>query len=181
MNERGVLTGVGRFVFVLMACTAGLIECTLGKGEPRQSSGETSGSATQEVHGGALINAVIVNYLRSSAKLPALRAEHELEWSVFGLLPLCDGLNDRESLKALVDLKTYYLGEAPDETLDCLLVRKGESVVSILSELKKTGSQGCRQRLGPKSTVCRSDDELRREVDIVLKRIGGKEACDIEQ
>src|SRR5207249_2827569 len=111
----------------------------------------------------------------------SMRNEHELEWSIFGLLPLYDGLNDRESLKSLVDLEAYYLGEAPGEVLDCLLVRKGESVVSILAELKRTGSQICRHQLGPKSTVCRSDDEIRREVDILIKRINGKELCDVEQ
>src|SRR2546425_1735184 len=64
-----------------------------------------SGAATGAVHGGARIKAVIVNYLRVSAKQPALRNEHELEWSVFGLLPLYEGLNDFESLQSLVDLE----------------------------------------------------------------------------
>jgi len=37
--------------------------------------------------------------------------------------------------------------------------------------LLRAGSQGCRHQLGPKSTACRSDVELRREVDILIKRI----------
>ena len=69
-----------------------LLVCVLMVGGTRAAA---SGAATGAVHGGALIKAVIVNYLRVSAKQPALRNEHELEWSVFGLLPLYEGLTGR--------------------------------------------------------------------------------------
>ena len=179
MNQRGVLRWAAACSVAVVACAVAAAGCAPRAAEPTHSSGDAA-AATGGVHGGSLIKAVIVNYLRAGTKQPALRKEQELEWSVFGLLPLFEGFNDQESLKTLVDLEAYYLGEAPGEVLDCLLVRKGESVIKLLSELKMNGSQRCREQLGSKSTACRSDDELRREVDILIKRIGAKEACDIE-
>ena len=180
MSQKEVFMPIDWFVLVLLACTVAVTASISGTSDAGQSTDKASSAAAEGVPGGGLIKAVIVNYLRAGAKHPELRQEHELEWSVFKLLALFEGLNDRKSLKALGELEAFYLGEAPGEMLDCLVVRKGASITKILSDLKRTGSQDCRAQLGLKSTACRSDDELRRELDILIKRIDGKETCAVE-
>ena len=180
MSQNQVLLWIGWFAFVLITCTVALTACTSLTSNAGQLTDKVSNTEAEGVARGGLIKDVIVNYLRTSAKHPELRQDHELEWSVFELLALFEGLNDRESLRALGDLEAFYLGEAPGEMLDCLIVRKGPSIVKNLSDLKRTGSQDCRAQLGLNSGACRSDDEIRREVDILIKRIDIKETCALE-
>ena len=81
------------------------------------------------------------------------------EQSFVGLMHALSLIDTPESLKALVDLSDYYLGEAPGQDLTALITGKGPRIKPLLLEKKKS-PLSC-----DKMELCLSTEDRNRRID----------------
>ena len=84
----------------------------------------------------ARIAKVIVGIRLLKAEMPASSTQSDVfrehEQSVMDLMHLLDRQSSRRDIQTLVNLSSYYLGEAPGQTLSCVMIRKGPRIRPII-------------------------------------------------
>ena len=106
-------------------------------------------------------------------------AQDDLQAAIQPLLFAIYRSHDKDTDAVLIDLSSYYLGEANGEIFDCILLRRGIASPVFAAALAK-GSDRCAQQLGRGASLCRTpadrSDYLRR----MRAAIRSKEQCELE-
>ena len=150
-------------------------------------------TAQEADHGGVTVKSgnltsiriakVVIGVRVLKAELPASVTQNdafrEHEESVMDLMMLLDGQSSRKDLKVLVDLASYYLGEGPGQTLNCLLIRKGSRVLPFVEEAIKAPTSPCRQNIGAQlwEKVCLESDVLKARLSAIAKAVKAGKRC----
>src|SRR5262249_19569698 len=95
-----------------------------------------------------LVHDAIVGYLELYGHDPETPAKDYFAAELTSLVLLYDEWDSDESLKALIGLTSWYVGEAGGEMLHCIIVRKGERIRPLLDEALKQRQGECLARSG---------------------------------
>jgi hypothetical protein len=159
---------------------------------PTGVAADAGKTAKKTTDGPALIKDAIVAGAALQALHPELadddRASKQV-WKLSRLVVAFDPLNSPDGLRRLVSLASYYLGEATNGLYECVLVRKGARVKTLLNELAASGQNECETVLLPQlgerpagsPRVCLSTKETHDRISAVLTRMTKHERCDLEQ
>jgi hypothetical protein len=133
-----------------------------------------------------VVKDAIVAGLALRALRPDLKTDRKVSsefWRISALLVLFDSMSSKGDVAVLASLSTYYLGEAPGEVYECLLMRKGRSVRPFLDQILVSPENECRDRFGSDAAagLCHTDDERRQLLRTVLARIDRNTPCTIEE
>lgn len=99
-------------------------------------------------------------------------------------LLLLDDQNSDDAMRSLVDLTSFYLGEASGEIFGCVVSRKGRRVMPFLEKALRDGGDSCAQDLGKGNDLCisaREGEGLSDRIHDLVARIEGDVPCTIER
>jgi hypothetical protein len=125
-----------------------------------------------------LVHDAIVGYLELHGREPPTPADDYFKSELTSLVLLFDEWDSNESLKALTQLTSWYLGTAGDEILHCIVVRKGERIRPLLDEARTRHQSECLAQAG--SSCLSAEDHAAVLLDL-SQRIAGGERCEVPQ
>lgn len=104
--------------------------------------------------------------------------------SIVDLLLLLDKQSDSQTVNVLADLSTYDLGTAGSEVYDCLIVRKGSTMVAALQRRNSETSDDCIKALGaghPSCVATRGAEARSQRIADLVARVKSNKPCQIEK
>jgi hypothetical protein len=166
------------------------------------SSGASQGGAVDPVNAESNAGEMLRDAVITTSLFSHIHQDLVFGFSYIGVdgtasapLNVFDALHGHGVNRSLAQLASFYLGEAPDEDYECIVQRKGPSIVSALKEeLGKSPTfcatfirklQHVKQIEGELSLVpknlCLSEDETRRKITHLISLIETKTSCSIEK
>gem|GEM_PF-4353377 len=106
----------------------------------------------------------------------AFREHEEL---VMDLLYLLDRQSRPQDIRTMINLSSYYLGEAPGQILNCLIIRKGSRALSFVNDAMKATDSACEKEspAGIREKVCLTAAEMKSHLGSLAKALSSGEQC----
>lgn len=177
-NENVIRVPIGRVVFLLVMFMFCLLNATVFADGVRWKPKKDRRWRDDEI-----IKDVIVSSLKdtSEKRIELFYRGGYSAWEIMDLLFLFDSMEDESSIKTLVSLMPYYIGEHPAEDYDCILIRKGKKAIPLLQELLKSGLDECKKNLGTDGHFCRDKSLIVQNIQEITNSIKSGESCIIER
>jgi len=94
-----------------------------------------------------------------------------------GLLMLLDDQDSETAMRRLLELAYFNLGAASTESYNCIVVRKGAAIVSLIEHEMTRTSSPCEAEFGSASQICRSRDATSTKLRFLASQIESGESC----